>query len=148
MTTDDYNTARRAIFALWTDGDPQDKALCDFVRLTMERHNVHPAPWTMALLLNWHTALRFFTAQLGSGKAEDCMKLSKWLVDACGALQDCFARAGTPAPSGPAEIYRQLLSGGYRPPCILREPENPPTQEGNGESASAGSASGEMQPCT
>ena len=84
--------------------------------MTMERHNVHPAPWTMALLLNWETALEVYTDQLRARKPEECMKLSRWLVEACAALQDAFIKAGTPAPSGPAEVYRQLLQSGYEPP--------------------------------
>jgi hypothetical protein len=123
MTRDDFNAAREAVYSEWTERSPQEDLLSDFVWLTMERHNVHPAPWTMALLLNWQTALSVFTVQLQARKPEECMKLSRWLVEASAALQEAFAKAGTPAPSGPAEIYRQLLASGYEPPTIIEHPE-------------------------
>ena len=87
-----------------------------FIGATLERHNVHPAPWTAALILNFEAALAAFSAKLAENKHEDCAKLSKWLVDACLSLQESFMKAGTPAPSGPAEFYLELLKKGYRPP--------------------------------
>jgi len=119
MTKDEFNAARKAVYRDWTCETPEECRLSEFVWLTMERHNVHPAPWTMALLLNWEVALRVFTAALAAGKPEECMRLSRWLGDASLGLQDSFARAGTPAPSGPAEVYRQLLAGGYEPPTVI-----------------------------
>ena len=115
MTDEQYYSAKHALYPRWE----QNHEFSEFIRLTLERHNVHPAPWTMALLLNWQMAVEAFTERVDEHKPDDCMKLSKWLVEASLALQESFAKAGTPAPSGPAEIYRQLLASGYEPPTVI-----------------------------
>jgi hypothetical protein len=111
MTQNDFFTAMEAVYRPY-GATPR----LQFIMTTLERHNVHLAPWTAALILNFETACDAFGEKLAEKKLDDCMKLSKWLVDACLSLQESFIRAGTPAPTGPAELYQDMLKHGYIPP--------------------------------
>jgi hypothetical protein len=131
MSSDSFCNALKSVHAVW----PMDGWLLGFIEATVERHNVHLAPWTVALLLNFVTAVNAFSKALNAGKLDECAKLSKWLVDASLSVQESFIKAGTPAPSGPAELYQELLKRGYVPPAaeLVRNDSAPTADvEGNG----------------
>ena len=94
---------------------PGRASFLEFVEATCERHQVHVAPWTLAFILDFCAALDIYSIAVDGHSVDDAMKAGKWLRDAAAALQHSFIEAGTPAPSGPAELYKILLAAGFRP---------------------------------
>ncbi len=126
MTHEGFLEALHSVRETW----PMNERLSGFIEATIDRHNVHLAPWTVALMLNFTTAVDAFSKRLDEGKLDDCSKMSRWVVDASLSLQESFAKAGTPAPSGPAELYAELLKRGYVPPESLTRQGLPKAFEG------------------
>ena len=109
-TTEEWAAAMAAVGT----SPPGSAALMVFLQATCERHAVHLAPWTAALMFDFCVALDQYSRAMQREAYEETMKLSKWLRDSADALQESLIKAGTPAPSGPAELYQALLAAGFR----------------------------------